>query len=33
MMGGHITVDSVYGQGTTFTAWLPLQENQVGGKP
>ncbi|CAN7156116.1 response regulator [Paenibacillus sp. LjRoot153] len=31
MMGGHITVDSVYGQGTTFTAWLPLQENHVSG--
>ncbi|CAH1215684.1 Sensor histidine kinase RcsC [Paenibacillus allorhizoplanae] len=31
MMGGHITVDSVYGQGTTFTTWLPLKESQVAG--
>ncbi|OCT13173.1 hypothetical protein A8709_20740 [Paenibacillus pectinilyticus] len=29
MMGGHITVDSVYGKGTTFTAWLPLQEQRT----
>ncbi|NOU90891.1 response regulator [Paenibacillus sp. LMG 31460] len=31
MMGGQITVDSTYGQGTTFAFWLPLLENHAEG--
>lgn len=31
MMGGQITVDSQYGQGTTFSFWLPLLENHAEG--
>lgn len=31
MMGGKITVDSQYGQGTTFSFWLPLLENHAEG--
>jgi signal transduction histidine kinase/CheY-like chemotaxis protein len=32
IMSGKITVDSEFGQGTTFTAWLPLLEKQGDGK-
>ncbi|NOU70330.1 response regulator [Paenibacillus sp. LMG 31458] len=31
MMGGQITVDSTYSQGTTFAFWLPLLENHAEG--
>ncbi|NOV04371.1 ATP-binding response regulator [Paenibacillus planticolens] len=29
VMGGSITVDSVYSQGTTFTVWLPILEGDT----
>ena len=32
-MGGHIAVDSVLGEGTTFTIYLPLKAGKPAGKP
>ncbi|MBH5318803.1 response regulator [Paenibacillus sp. GSMTC-2017] len=32
MLGGNISAESVFGQGTTFTIWLPLLEQTVPGR-